>query len=124
MKSKLFLIAFMLVSTFCFAQDIEVSGKVTEAATGLPMPGVSVAIKNTTTGTTSDMDGNYSIKAPKGSVIVFSFIGFQTVEQTANTGTIAVSLKEDAKTLNEVVVIGYGTQKKKRGNRSRGLCRR
>lgn len=113
MKSKLFLIAFMLFSAISFAQDIEVSGKVTEAATGLPMPGVSIALKNTTVSTATDLDGNYVLKVPKGSTLIFSFIGFQTIEQVANTSSISLALKEDAKTLEEVVVIGYGTQKRK-----------
>ena len=114
MKSKLLLIAFMLVSSFCFAQDVEISGQVTEAATGLSMPGVNVAVKNSTIGTVSDMDGNFSIKVPVGAVVVFNFIGFEPFEKVATTNAkITVALKESAKTLDEVVVIGYGSQKKK-----------
>ncbi|MFD2603705.1 SusC/RagA family TonB-linked outer membrane protein [Flavobacterium suzhouense] len=113
MKSKLFLIAFLLISTFGFAQNIEVSGKVNEVATGLPMPGVNVTVKNSTVGTVTDMDGNYTISAPKGAVLVFSFVGFKSLEATVTGPNVTVSLQEDAKTLEEVVVIGYGTQKKK-----------
>lgn len=113
MKSKLFLIAFLLISTFGFAQNMEVSGKVNEMATGLPMPGVNVIVKNSTVGTVTDMDGNYTISAPKGAVLVFSFVGFKSLEATVTGPNVTVSLQEDAKTLEEVVVVGYGTQKKK-----------
>ncbi|MHA3787188.1 SusC/RagA family TonB-linked outer membrane protein [Flavobacterium hauense] len=113
MKSKLFLIAFLLISTFGFAQNIEVSGKVSEVATGLPMPGVNVTVKNSTVGTVTDMDGNYTIAAPKGAVLVFSFVGFKPLEATVTGPNVTVKLEEDSKMLEEVVVIGYGTQKKK-----------
>ncbi|MDV6168564.1 TonB-dependent receptor [Flavobacterium sp. DG1-102-2] len=113
MKSKLFLIAFLLVSTLGFAQNIEVSGKVSEVTTGLPMPGVNVTVKNSTTGTVTDMDGNYSISAPKGATLVFTFIGFKPLETAVTGPTVNAKLEEDAKTLDEVVVIGYGSQRKK-----------
>lgn len=113
MKSKLFLIAFLLISTFALAQNIEVSGKVNEVATGLPMPGVNVTVKNSTVGTVTDMDGNYTIPAPKGAVLIFSFVGFKTLEATVTGPQVTVSLQEDAQTLEEVVVIGYGSQKRK-----------
>ncbi|MFP9113158.1 SusC/RagA family TonB-linked outer membrane protein [Flavobacterium sp. RHBU_3] len=113
MKSKLFLFAFLLFSAFCFAQDVQISGQVTEAATGLPIPGASVTVKNSTVSTATDIDGNYTIKVAKGATLIFSYIGFETVEKTATGGTISVSLAENVKTLDEVVVIGYGSQKKK-----------
>lgn len=114
MKSKLLLIAFMLVSAFCFAQDVEISGQVNEAATGLPIPGVNVAVKNTTMGTITDIDGKYSLKVPTGATVVYSYIGFETLEKVITAaGEVTVSLKDGAKTLDEVVVIGYGSQKKK-----------
>lgn len=114
MNSKLLFIALMLITTFCFAQDVQIGGQVTEAATGLPMPGVNVAVKNAAIGTVTDMDGNYSLKVPTGSVIVFSFIGFEPFEKVVTSNeTITVSLKDGAKNLDEVVVIGYGSQRKK-----------
>lgn len=113
MKSKLFLIAFLLISTFGFAQNIEVSGKVNEVATGSPIPGVNVTVKNSTVGTVTDIDGSYTISAPKGATLVFSFIGFKTIEATVTGPNVTVSLEEDAKSIEEVVVIGYGSQKKK-----------
>jgi TonB-linked SusC/RagA family outer membrane protein len=113
MKSKLFLIAFLLVTAFCFSQNVDVSGKVNEAATGLPMPGVNVVVKNSTVGTVTDMDGNFTISAPQGTTLVFSFIGFKPFEAAATAEPMTINLQEDAKTLDEVVVIGYGTQKRK-----------
>ena len=114
MKSKLFLIAFMLVSTFCFAQSVEISGTVNEAATGLPIPGVSITIKDSTGGTTTDIDGNFSISVPTGATLIFSYIGFETQEMiAASSQSITISLKESTQTLDEVVLIGYGSQKKK-----------
>lgn len=113
MKSKLFLIAFLLVSTFGFAQNVEVSGKVNEATTGLPIPGVNVAVKNATGGTVTDIDGNYSLSVPKGTVLVFSSVGFKSFEATVTGPNLTVSLQEDAKTLEEVVVVGYGSQKRR-----------
>lgn len=114
MKSKLLLITFILISSFCFAQEVEVKGKVSEVGTGLTIPGVNVIVKNGTASTVTDMDGNYIINAPVGSILSFSFIGYETVEQTVTeAGVISVSLKETSQTLEEVVVIGYGTQRKK-----------
>lgn len=114
MKSKLFLIAFILISSFCYAQELKITGKVNEAATGLPMPGVNVAVKNGGAGVVTDMDGNFTIAAPSGATIVFTFIGFKPYEQTVTSSqNITVTLQEDAQTLEEVVVIGYGTQKRR-----------
>lgn len=113
MKSKLFLIAFLLISTLGFSQNVEINGKVNEVATGLPMPGVNVTVKNSTTGTVTDMDGNFTISAPSGSTLVFTFIGFKSKEVSVTGPSMTVSLDEDSQTLDEVVVIGYGTQKRK-----------
>lgn len=104
----------MLVSSFCFSQDVVISGKVNEAATGLPIPGVSIAVKNSTIGSVTDIDGNFTLSVPKGSAIVFSYIGFESHEMLADASqTVTIALKESAQTLEEVVVIGYGSQKKK-----------
>jgi TonB-linked SusC/RagA family outer membrane protein len=113
MKSKLLLIAFILISSFCYSQNIEISGTVNESATGLPIPGANVTVKNSTTGTVTDMDGNFTLSVPAGSTIVFSFIGFNNVEMAASTERMVVSLAENTQTLDEVVVIGYGTQRRR-----------
>lgn len=114
MKSKLFLIAFLLLSAFGFAQNAEITGTVNEAATGLPMPGVNITVKDATISTVSDIDGNFSISVPSGSTLVFSFIGFNTQERVVNNSeNLTISLTENAKTLDEVVLIGYGSQKRR-----------
>ncbi|GEO06461.1 SusC/RagA family TonB-linked outer membrane protein [Adhaeribacter aerolatus] len=90
-----------------------VSGKVTSAA-GEPLIGVTVVVKGTTTGTSTDAAGNYTIEVPdNGGTLVFSYIGFLTKEvPIGNATTLNVTLALDAKALEEVVVVGYGTQKK------------
>lgn len=114
MKSKLLLIAFILISSFCHAQDVEITGTVNEAATGLPMPGVNISVKNASGGVTTDLDGKFAISAPAGSTLMFSFIGYETVERTVSSAAnITISLTESTQTLEEVIVIGYGTQRKK-----------
>ena len=79
-----------------------------------PLPGVNIVIKGTTSGTVTDVDGNYFITVPdKKSVLVFQYIGFESQEITVgNQLNVNVALKEDAKTLDEVVVVGFGKQKK------------
>jgi TonB-dependent SusC/RagA subfamily outer membrane receptor len=80
---------------------------------GEPLPGVNVQIKGTTFGTTTDFDGNYSIKIKKGDVLVVNYLGYESVEYLIDSQTnIDVSLEEDASSLDEVVVVGYGTNRK------------
>lgn len=90
---------------------ITVNGQVLDEA-GKPMPGVNVLVKGTTTGTSTDTDGNYRITVPDGNaVLVFSFIGYFTQEITVGNQTVVnISLAPDIETLSEVVVVGYGTQ--------------
>ena len=104
---------FALASTTAFAQR-QVSGKVTSAADNAAMPGVTVLVEGTTNATTTDASGSYSIEVPNDqSTLVFSFIGFLPREvAVGNQTTINVALEEDSKALDEVVVIGYGTQKR------------
>ena len=116
MKSNYLLIYFLLLSAFGFAQNYEIGGIVKESGTGLPLPGVNIQIKNTTKGTTSDIDGNFSLVGiPSGSVVLFSYVGFSSFEYTVTSTnkSVVVSLKEDNNSLDEVVVIGYGSQKKR-----------
>lgn len=89
-----------------------VKGKITDEQ-GMPLPGATVLIKNSTKTTTTDIDGNYTIAASETDVLLFSYIGYATKEvAVSNQKTINVSLKEDVSNLNEVVVVGYGTQRK------------
>ncbi|MCX2679905.1 TonB-dependent receptor [Galbibacter sp. EGI 63066] len=107
---KLNLLLF-LIPLGVFAQQT-VSGVVTEAATGTPIPGVNVLVKGSTTGTTTDFDGAYEINANDGDVLQFSYIGFTTTEKVVAGSTMNVALQEDTQQLEEVVVIGYGSVKK------------
>ncbi|MGE4287474.1 MAG: SusC/RagA family TonB-linked outer membrane protein [Salinivirgaceae bacterium] len=94
------------------AQERQITGSVSDSE-GVGIPGVTVVLKGTTTGTITDLDGKFSIKADKG-ILVFSFIGFITQEiEIGNQSVISVVLQSDIKDLDEVVVIGYGTQRKK-----------
>lgn len=79
---------------------------------GEPMIGVSIQEKGTTNGVISDFDGNYNLSVKQGAVLVFSYIGYVMQEHQAVAGTLNVTLKEDTKALEEVVVVGYGVQKK------------
>lgn len=88
-----------------------VTGTVTDVS-GEPIIGANIRIKGTTTGTITDIDGNFSIEAEPQSVIEVSYIGYLTQETVINNQKVSVSIKEDTKTLDEVVVIGYGVQKK------------
>ncbi|NHF60660.1 SusC/RagA family TonB-linked outer membrane protein [Flavobacteriaceae bacterium TP-CH-4] len=106
----------MIVGTFlCFAfsQAQEVSGTVSDASG--PLPGASVVVKGTTNGTQTDFDGNYTISGlDEDAVLVFSYIGYSTQEvPVAGQTTIDVVMQEDAQALDEVVIVGYGSQAKK-----------
>ena len=95
-------------------QNLTVSGVVTSAADQLPLIGVSVQVKGTSDGTITDLDGNYTVSIASGETLVFSYIGFKTQEiQITNQTTLNVVMEEDSETLDEVVVVGYGVQKKK-----------
>lgn len=104
----------VLLSGILHAQDRTVTGTVTATEEG-PLPGVNVLVKGTTTGTVTDLDGNYRLTVPEGNdVIVFSSIGYQTQEITIdNRSAIDVILAPDVQSLEEIVVVGYGTQEKK-----------
>ncbi|MEJ0030091.1 MAG: carboxypeptidase-like regulatory domain-containing protein [Bacteroidota bacterium] len=111
---KILLVAFasLLSLQVTLAQERVLSGKVTAAEDGSPMPGVSVVVKGTNSGTVTDIDGQFKINAPTGSeTLIFSFIGFQTQEVAiANRTVVDVPMTADIQQLNEVVIVGYGTQ--------------
>ncbi|NTW24475.1 MAG: TonB-dependent receptor [Lentimicrobium sp.] len=96
-----------------FAQGVRVTGKVTDANDGTTMPGVSIAVKGTTTGTITDIDGSFTINVDKGATLMFSFIGYLTQEIViGDQTTLKVVMISSVTTLEEAVVIGYGTVKK------------
>ncbi|WP_034041713.1 SusC/RagA family TonB-linked outer membrane protein [Wocania ichthyoenteri] len=114
----LFLLLFVFASfgftSSSFSQSIEVSGTITDN-TGIPLPGATVTIKNNqTVGVQSDFEGTYSIEVPnKQTVLVYSFLGFLTKEvMVGNQTAINVSLEENAESLDEVILVGYGIQKR------------
>lgn len=112
-KQQFFMVLFLCFSLTTFGQDLKVSGTITDAATGTSLPGVSVTIKSSNQGTTTDFDGKYQLQVKQNDVLVFSYMGYQNAERTAKSTTINVSLTEDNQKLDEVIVIGYGSMKKK-----------
>lgn len=112
MKLKpILLVGLMLLSTLAFAQQMEKVKGIVVDATGETVIGASVVVVGTTTGTVTDFDGNFELEAPKGSKLQISFIGYKSVEVDAGSD-MKVTLQEDTEVLDEVVVVGYGTQKK------------
>jgi len=111
----LFLLCLLTVITAgnVFSQELTITGTVTEE-TGAVLPGASVVVKGTTTGTLTGSDGSYSIKAERNSILVFSFVGMESMEvPVTNKTQINVTLKTQMVGLDELVVIGYGTQSRK-----------
>jgi TonB-linked SusC/RagA family outer membrane protein len=103
----------LLLSIQIFAQDRTISGKVTSSEDGLGIPGASVAVKGTTKGTATDVDGNYKITVSGSAVLTITSVGYLTQDVTVGTRSqVDVTLAADTKSLKEVVVVGYGTQKK------------
>ena len=111
---KLLCLLFILSSFFAFAQERTVSGKVSDAETGDNLPGVNIIIKGTSVGTSTDATGSYTLTvAGNDAILVFSFIGYLTTEASVGNQTIIdQTLRADIKALEEVVVVGYGTQRK------------
>jgi len=117
MKAKLYTylsVLFLLLLSVSngYAQDVQVRGTVYDE-TGQPLPGATILVKGTTKGTTSDLDGKYSISSTANGTLVFSFIGYNPIDkEIGNQSIIDVNLTPDLSDLEEVVVIGYGTAKK------------
>ena len=111
-RAAVFSIVFLLLTASVFAQQIEVSGTVVDADDGLPLPGVTVLEKGTTNGTVTDFDGKYKISVAEAATLVFSFVGYESQEIAATPGRIDVNLAIKSAMLEELIVIGYGTQKK------------
>ncbi|HMB99482.1 MAG TPA: TonB-dependent receptor [Flavobacteriaceae bacterium] len=111
---------FLKILTLCFftyasGQNIEISGTITDAESGFPVPGANILVKNTTKGTVSDFDGNFTISdVEPGSTLSFSYLGYLTYEVVVNDNSnLNIQLVPDIAKLDEVIVIGYGTQTKK-----------
>jgi len=117
MKNKLLLslsLIFIMLSQ-AWAQTQAITGKVTDSSTGQGLPGVTVLVKGTSVGTSTDINGNYSITPPAGATtLTFSFVGYTTTDRAiGNATTLNITLTADANQLNEVVVTGYTTQTKR-----------
>ncbi len=104
----------LLCSTPLFSQDRTITGNISDAGENIPLIGATVQVKGATVGTVTDLDGNFSLEVPAGSeIIVFSYIGYLSQEvEIGNRTQFDILLAEDIQELDEVVVIGYGTQKK------------
>src|SRR5690606_39080010 len=107
---------YVLIAFFAFifasnAQSIAVSGTVSDEFG--PLPGISVVVKGTNTGTATDFDGDYTLEVPSDAVLQFSSVGFATQEVAVNgQSVINITMQEDLEQLGEVVVIGYGVQRR------------
>lgn len=111
--TALLILLLLLGIQLCTAQNRQVTGKVTDQADKSSLPGVTIMIKGTTTGVSTDIDGNYVISAAKGQVLVFSFIGMTNREITVgDQNVINVQLESASQAIDEVIVIGYGVRKK------------
>jgi len=111
LRSLLFALGLCFVSSFSFL-NAQVSGTLI-GDDGEPLIGVNVLVKGTTIGTITDIDGSYSIDAKDGDVLVYSYVGFQDQEVVVGSGAnYSVSMATDSETLDEIVVVGYGTRKK------------
>ena len=114
-KIKLFLtgLLFVLTAGLSFAQNRQITGTVIDASTGEPVAFASVQLKGTMTGTTTNESGKYTINAPGNGTLIFSFIGYTTVEVAINNQNVVnVSLSPEAVNLEDIVVVAYGTAKK------------
>ena len=113
-KKLLFIMVFLCCSYVSFGQTKNITGKVTAQGDGLPLPGVTVTVKGTTTTTQTDARGVFAMAVPSGAkVLVFSYIGFKIEEATITNGVIGVVLQEDQQSLSEVIVTGYTAQNKR-----------
>jgi TonB-dependent starch-binding outer membrane protein SusC len=110
---KLLIIFFVLAGVHSWAQSRTVTGNVTSGDDGTPLPGVSIVEKGTSNGTVTNSDGNFSINTNDNAILVFSFVGYKSQEvAVGGQTTLSISLATDITALNEIVIIGYGQQKR------------
>ena len=108
----LFMALFLMNVSWAFAQSTVVKGVVTDKQ-GEPLIGVNVVEKGTTNGNITDLDGNFTITVEKGRTLVFSYVGFISQEVKVTSNSMNITLLDDSQSLEEVVVVGYGTVKRK-----------
>lgn len=112
MARKILFLIFCVFAFTAHSQNVEIKGTVTDVNQE-PLIGVNVVVKGTTTGAITDMNGNFSVTGPKGTTLVVSYIGMATQEIVFKGQPLKIVLKDDTKALNEVVVVGYGSMRKK-----------
>ncbi|MFY8112275.1 MAG: carboxypeptidase-like regulatory domain-containing protein, partial [Flavobacterium sp.] len=115
MKSKLVVIAFILLASLGYAQTNEIIGKVIDAKTGTSLPGVNVRVKNGSQSVSTDFDGDFKLaKVADNAVLLFSYVGYKDTQLTVKGNqNVTIKMEEESSALKEVVVIGYGSQKKR-----------
>lgn len=106
-KLKIFLLVGLLSMMQSLWAQVAVTGKVTDSRNGSPLPGVSVSVKNTNNATVTGADGSFSISAPADATLVFSYVGYLSIERSAAGGTVNIALVQGDNSLSEVVVTGY-----------------
>ena len=118
MKSKrlhalLLVFVVLFLPTVIFAQNVTVTGKITDNTDGTPLQGATISVKNSKISTVSDTKGNFSIKVTSSeSIITITYIGYGVYESKAGNGVMNVELKSLNKGLDDVVIVGYGSQKR------------
>lgn len=113
MKPKLLLMVLLLFTSFAFSQTFDVTGTVLDGS-GLSLPGVNVKVKTSSQSTTTDFDGSFKLSGvSNGTTLVLSYIGYRTQEIVVSGPKVTVKMSDDTRSLDEVVVIGYGSQKKR-----------
>ena len=111
---KRIIFSFLLVlglTQFAIAQEQKVEGVITEAETGMPLPGVTVMEKGTSNGTSTDFDGNFSITVDSGATLVFSMVGYASQEVAVTSGEMNIEMQTDTEALDEVVVTALGIKR-------------
>lgn len=114
MRKKITIIVVALFFSLSISAQVQdITGVVTDAKTGDPLPGVSILVKGTNVGAETDFDGIFKLKASQGSTLVIRYLGYKQKEVTVTGTSLTIALEESAETLDEIVVIGYGTATKK-----------
>ena len=115
MLQRIYILVFLLIPLFSFSQNATLSGSVFEESTKIPLIGATIVVQGTSNGTTSDFDGNFSLPNVKvGDVLEISYLGFLTQSTSVqNFNEIIIFMEEDAASLEQVLIIGYGAQKRK-----------
>lgn len=112
MIRKLLFLFFLFFAVAVRSQNVTITGTVTDVNKD-PLMGVNVLVKGTSTGVITDLDGNFSLKGKKGSTLVFSYVGMISQEVVFNGTPLSIVMIDNAQALDEVVVVGYGTMRKK-----------